>query len=130
MEAIIPTEIGMSTIRTKIPEKANVEVVAKDLDTTDELQEAVSVRIASYQQRLENLHNRCVKAHTFLVGELVLRRVFENTANLADGKFQPNWEGPYTVVRVGTVGSYVLSRPDGTIVPNMWNAMHLKKYYQ
>ena len=40
-----------------------------------------------------------------------------------------NWEGPYTVVRVGTVGSYALSKSDGTVVPKMWNAMHLKKYY-
>ena len=30
--------------------------------------------------------------------DLVLRRVFENTANTTEGKFQPNWEGPYTVV--------------------------------
>ena len=49
--------------------------------------------------------------------------------NPADEKFQPNWEGPYTVVRVETVGSYALSRPNETVVPRMWNAMHLKKYY-
>ena len=112
MEAIIPIEIGMPIVRIEIPKKANVEVIAKDLDTTDELQEAVDVRIASYQQRLANLYNRRVKPRTFLVGELVLRRVFENTINLAYGKFSPNWEGPYTVVRVGTIGSYVLSTSD------------------
>ena len=94
MEAIIPTEIGVPIVRTEILEKANSEVVAKDLDTSDELREVVAVRIASYQQRLANLNNRRVKPHTFLVGELVLRRVFENTVNLAYGKFRPNWEGP------------------------------------
>ena len=93
MEAIIPTKIGMPTIRTEIPEKENVEAVAKDLNTTDELREA-------YQQRLANLHNRCVKPRTFLPGELPLRRVFENTANPTYGKFQSNREEPYTVVRV------------------------------
>ena len=51
-------------------------------------------------------------------------------ANLVDGKFQANWEGPYMVVRVRIVGSYALSKPDGTAVPRIWNAMHLKKYYQ
>ena len=98
MEAIIPIEIRMSTVRAKIYEKANVEAIAKDLDTTDELREVATAHIASYQQRLANLHNRRVKSHTFLAEELVLRRVFENMANPAYWKFQPNWKGSYTVV--------------------------------
>ena len=49
MKAIIPTEIGVPTLRTEIPEKANVEVVTKDLDMTDELCEVAAVRIGSYQ---------------------------------------------------------------------------------
>ena len=130
MEAIIPTKIGMPTIRTNISEEANAEVITKDLDTTDELWEVTVVRIASYQQRLANLHSQHVKPRAFKDEELVLRRVFENTTNLVDGKFQANWEGPYTVVRVGTVGSYALSKPDETDVPRMWKTMHLKKYYQ
>ena len=119
----------MPTIRVEIPKKANVEALVKDLDTTDELREAAAVRIASYQLRLVNLHNQRVNPGTFLPRELVLRRVFENKANPKNGKFQPNWEGLYTVVRVGAAGSYALSRPDGTAVLNMWNAMHLKRYY-
>ena len=98
MKAIIPTEIGMPTIRTEIPEEENTEALIKDLDTTDELREVAAVRIVLYQQRLASLHNRRVKLRTFKAKELVLRRVFENTANPADGKFQPDWEGPYTVV--------------------------------
>ena len=49
METIIPTKIGVPTLRTKIPEKANVEAVTKDLDMTYELREAAVVLIASYQ---------------------------------------------------------------------------------
>ena len=86
--------------------------------------------MASYQRRLASFHNRRVKSRMFKAGDLVIRRVFENTANPADGKFQPNWEGPYTMVRVGIVGSYVLRRPDGTVVSRIWNVMHPKKYYQ
>ena len=39
-----------------------------------------------------------------------LGKSLENTANLADWKFQQNWEGPYTVVLVGVVGSYTVVR--------------------
>ena len=90
IEAIIPTEIGMPTLQTKIPEEANAEAVTKDLVMTDELRKAVVVRIVSYQQRLTNLYNRWVKSSTFRDEDLVLRGVFENTANPTDGKFQPN----------------------------------------
>ena len=65
MEAIIPTEIGVLTLQTEIPEKANVEAVTKGLDMTDELCEAIVVCIASYQQRLTNLYNRHVYPRAF-----------------------------------------------------------------
>ena len=91
--------------------------------------QAIVVSIASYQQILANLYNRWVKPRTFQDGDLVLRRVFENTANLADKKFQLNWEGPYKVVRVGAVGSYALNKLDETPILRMWNATHLNRYY-
>ena len=98
MEAIIPTNIGMPTLLTGIPKEANAKVVTKDLDMADELRKAIVVCIASYHKRLESLYNRRVKPLTFQDGDLVLRRVFENTANPTDGKFQPNWKGPYTAI--------------------------------
>ena len=45
MEAIVPTEIGMPTLRTDIPEQSNTESVIKDLDMVDELCKAAAVRI-------------------------------------------------------------------------------------
>ena len=96
----------MPTIRAEVPEEASTKAIIKDLDIVDELKEAATMCIASYQQRLASWHNRRVNSLTFKARELVLRRVFENKSNPADGKFQPNWEGPYTVVLVGTTGSY------------------------
>ena len=60
----------------------------------------------------------------------MLSKVFENIAEPVEGKFQANWEGPYIVTRVGKSGSYALDKLDGTHVPRMWNAIHLKRYYQ
>ena len=119
MEAIISTEIRMPTLQTEIPKKANVEAITKDLDMIDELHEATAVRIASYQQRLTNLYNRHVKPRAFRAGDLVLRRLFKNMVDLTAGKFQPNWEGPYVIVRVRPTGSYALNKLDGAQVPRM-----------
>ena len=102
----------------------------KDLDTVDELRKAAVVQITSYHRRLANLYNRRVKPRTFQPGDLVLRKVFENTTDPSAGKFQPNWEGLYVVTRADEFGLYALDKLKGTPVPRMWNVMHLKRYYQ
>ena len=95
-----------------------------------ELRESTAVCIVSYQCRMPNSYNKWVKPRMFQPGDLVLRKVFENTANPTTGKFQPNWEGPYLVTRADESGSYALDKLDGTPVPRMWNVIHLKRYYQ
>ena len=95
-----------------------------------ELCEAAAMHMASYQQRLTNLYNRNVKSYEFQAGDLILRRVFENTTDPAVGKFQINWEGSNMIIIVGAARSYTLNKIDGTPVPRMWNVMHLKRYYQ
>ena len=62
IEAIIPTEIRMPTLRMEVPRTAKAEVISKDLDMVDELREVASIRIESYQQRMENLYNKHIKS--------------------------------------------------------------------
>ena len=90
MEAVIPTEIGLPTNLTTMLDPANEESVIKELDTSDELREAAAVRMASYQCSLANSYNKRVNPRMFQPGDLVLRKVFENTADPTAGKFQPN----------------------------------------
>ena len=113
-----------------MPDPANEESMIKELDTSDELREATEIRVASYQRRLTNSYNKRVKPRMFQPSDLVLRKVFENTADPTARKFQTNWEGMYVVRRLGESGSYAIDKTDGTPVPRMWNAMHLKRYYQ
>ena len=97
---------------------------------SDELREATVIRITSYQRCLANSYNRRVKPRVFRPGDLVLRKVLENTTDPTVGKFQPNWEGPYVVTRTGEAGSYAIDKIDGTPIPRIWNDMHLRRYYQ
>ena len=90
MEAVIPTEISLPTIRTATPDPANEESMIRELDTSDELREAAAIRVASNQRRLANSYNKRVKPRMFQPGDLVLRKVFENTADPTAGKLQPN----------------------------------------
>ena len=111
-------------------ESENAKSIARELDVSDELWEAIAIRITSYQRRLANSYNRRVKPRVFRSGDLVLRKVFENTVEPTAEKFQPNWEGPYVVTRTSEVGSYAIDKTDGIPIPRMWNAMHLRRYYQ
>ena len=90
MEAIVPTEIGMPTLRIDLPKQSNVETMIKDLDTKDELREAAAMWIASYHRRITNLYNGRVKPRMFHSRDLVLRKFFENTVDPLVEKFQPN----------------------------------------
>ena len=120
----------MPTLRTDLPKQSNAETVIKDLDTVGELCEAAVMRIASYHSRLANIYSKRVKPRMLQPGDMVLRKVFKNTANPSAEKFYPNWEGPYIVTRPEESGSYALDKLDGTPIPRMWNVMHLKRYYQ
>ena len=57
---------------------------------------------------LAKYYNSRVKPQLFFPGDLVLRKVFQNTQELGAGEFAPNWEGPYKVVQIVRPGVYEL----------------------
>ena len=100
------------------------------MDWADEVRESAAIRMADYQQRASAHYNRKVKPRSFKNGTLVLRKVFENTAEVGAGKFQANWEGPYIVSKASESGAYHLQKLDGTLLLRPWNVSNLKQYYQ
>ncbi|XP_074293028.1 uncharacterized protein LOC141619919 [Silene latifolia] len=107
-EVVIPSEVMVPTHRygCQTAEQNKVEM-ARSLDTVDELRESAYIRMASYKQSVARTYNKNVKIKTLEVGDLVLRRVFENTKNHKAGKFAYKWEGPYqveSIVKNGDTG--------------------------
>ncbi|KAL6343061.1 hypothetical protein AAG906_017873 [Vitis piasezkii] len=131
MDAVIPTEIGLPTIRTDAAKQSDASMeLGRNLDWADEVRESASIRMADYQQRASAHYNRKVRPRSFKNGTLVLRKVFENTAEVGAGKFQANWEGPYIVSKANENGAYHLQKLDGTPLLRPWNVSNLKQYYQ
>ncbi|XP_063948038.1 uncharacterized protein LOC135152135 [Daucus carota subsp. sativus] len=129
-EAVLPTEVVTPTARYGLQTyDTNKEALAQDVDTVDELRETAKVHMEAYQQRVANIYHKHVRIKTFTVGDMVLRKVFQNTLDTAAGKFADNWEGPYFIDAVVGRGAYQLSTLDGAQVPRSWNASHLKKYH-
>ena len=78
----------MPTARTVVQGQRNEgNELAKHLDWADEAKEAASIRMAAYQQKVATYYNRRVRPRIFKEGSLVLRKIFENTADKGAGKF-------------------------------------------
>ena len=131
MEAIIPLEVGLPTLRSELFESSsNEEAIAQALDMAEGRREAALIRLEAYQQQLIRSFNQKVFPRQFIPGELVLRKVMDHKRVPGEGKLGPNWEGPYKITAVVGNGAYYLEDLNGKAIPRPWNIANLKKYYQ
>ena len=127
---MIPTEMVMPTARKHLQDATtNSETLLQDLKVVDELRDAAKLRMAAYQQRIAHSYNKNIRIRRFQVGDMVLRKAFQNTTNPSHGKLAPKWEGPYLIDAEAGKGAYRLITMDGTSLPRAWNAIHLKRYF-
>jgi hypothetical protein len=84
------------------------------------------LQTARYLQGIRRYHDRNVRERSFNVGELVLRRILDESDL---HKLNSRWEGPFVVKQVTRPGSYRLQFPEGHHVPNSWNVQNLRKFY-
>ncbi|KAL9232162.1 hypothetical protein vseg_007301 [Gypsophila vaccaria] len=119
-EAVILAEIRIPTHRYGCnTQDENDAKPVRSLDTIEELRDAARIRMAAQN----------IRVRTFQVGDLVLRKTFQNTQNPSAGKFAFNWEGPYQIESIVDNGAYRLITLEGDFVPRSWNAIHHRRYY-
>jgi hypothetical protein len=80
VEAVIPLEIGLPTIRTTdFNVEINEDSLRKDLDLLEERRDMAVIRLASYQQQIKREHDKNIRLRIFRTGDLVLRKMLTNT---------------------------------------------------
>uniref|UniRef100_A0A2N9H7Q3 Uncharacterized protein n=1 Tax=Fagus sylvatica TaxID=28930 RepID=A0A2N9H7Q3_FAGSY len=90
-EAVIPVEIGLTTLRTTFhKEEENEGQLRLNLDLLDETREKAAQRIALYQGKMARYYNTKVKLRRFEIGDWVLRKVTQATKDPSQGKLGPN----------------------------------------
>jgi hypothetical protein len=97
-----------------------------DIDGLEEAHCDALVQSARYLEGIQRYHNRNVKARSFNVGDLILRRI-KNVEGLH--KLSSPWEGPFTVAKVTGPGSYRLQTLEGEDISNSWNVDQLYRFY-
>jgi hypothetical protein len=79
-------------------------------DLAEEVRCNVLVQSARYLQGICRYHDRNVQARSFNIGDLVLRRIQDETGL---HKLNSGWEGPFIMLNVIGPGSYRLQYPNG-----------------
>jgi hypothetical protein len=124
---MLPNEVEFESLRFRnFKEERYGEDRIDDLNRLEEAREAALIQSARYLQGLRRYHNRNVRSRSFLVGDMVLRKI-QSTRDRH--KLSPLWEGPFIISEVTRPGSYRLKREDGTDVDNSWNIEHLRCFY-
>ncbi|KAG7578456.1 Reverse transcriptase domain [Arabidopsis thaliana x Arabidopsis arenosa] len=111
MEAMAPAEVGCTSLRRSMMiqnNDLNDEMMRHSLDDLEENRNAALCRIQNYQLAAAKYYNKKVHNRHFSEGDLFLRKVFENTAELNAGKLGANWEGPYQISKIVRPGDYEL----------------------
>ncbi|XP_013739144.1 uncharacterized protein LOC106441944 [Brassica napus] len=101
-ECMIPAEVEFPGVRRRFfPEREdlNSAMLLDELDLINERRDQALIRIQNYQHAAAKYYNSNVRHRRFKEGDLVLRKVFQNTAERNAGKLGANWKGPYKVIK-------------------------------
>ena len=108
-EAVISLKSGFPTLRIdQLDVEENNCLLLDSLDVVEERREVTTVKMSYYQQKLKQGYDKGVKLRPLALGDLVLRKVVGIAKNPAWGKLGPNWEGPYRITSIASIGAYYL----------------------
>ena len=118
-KAVIPLETGFPTLRTSSFNLSNNnELLERSLDFIEERRESAMVQLTYYQHKLKQGYDANVKLRPLAPSDLVLRKVLGTTKNPTWGKLGPNWEGPYRITSIASIGAYFLEDLDEHVIPH------------
>jgi hypothetical protein len=124
---VLPADLRFGARRLVFENIAEAEATRlEDIDVLEEERLNIVIQSARYQQTLRRYHDKVIRHRSFVVGDLVLRRILTGEGR---HKLSPLWEGPFIVAEITRPGSYRLTQMDGTKIENSWNIEHLRKFY-
>ena len=127
-DAVIPIEVGEPSMRQQHHDtQLNVDCMGTHLGLLYEIREKARIWDLATKLRAARRYNSKLKLRSFHKGDLVWRMA--STARKHEGKFSPNWEGPFRVLKEVGNGAYRLEKLSGEPLPNTWNIFHLKFYF-
>jgi hypothetical protein len=110
-EAILPADIMWKSPRVEMYNEGEADEARQlELDSIEEARCTALVQSAQYLQGIRRYHDRNIRERSFSTGDLVLRRIQDESGL---HKLNSRWEGPFIIKQVTRPGSYRLQYPDG-----------------
>ena len=132
MEAVLPVEIEMGSLRVELEYKIFDTDWARSrydqLSLLDERRLRAADHVQAYQRKMTRAFRKRVKPRKFQKGNLVLK-VLRGLINDPKGKFRPNWRGPYVIRDLTQEGAAWLTDLDGNQFTEPVNVDQLKRFY-
>jgi len=132
MEAVLPIEVEIPSMRVlmeaKLDEAEWVQSRYDELNLIEEKRLKALGHGQLYQRRLKKAFDKKVRPRVFQEGDLVLKKILPIHKD-SRGKWTPNYEGPFVVVRAFSGGALILATMDGDELPRPNNANAVKKYF-
>jgi len=127
LEAIFPADIMWKFPRIETYQEGEVDEARQlELDSIEEIRCNAITQSTRYLQGVRCYHDRNIQQRSFNIGDMVLRRIQDETGL---HKLNSRWKGPFIVTKVTRPGSYRLVDSEGQEVPNSWNIEHLHRFY-
>jgi hypothetical protein len=133
-EVVLPVEINLDAYR--LAKQNNLSAVVYHDLMMDNIDAVTDVRLKSLKEiekdkaRVAKAYNKKVKSKSFQVGELVWKIILPiGSKSNQFGKWSPNWEGPYKVIKVTHSNSYLLETLHGERLKVALNRRYLKNYF-
>jgi hypothetical protein len=132
--AVLPWDIQSDSRRVVLQK----DLCSKDYSglMMDELEDLHMIRLRALENieknkmRVAKYYNKKVKVRQFAEEDLVWKALLQiGTKYNAFGKWSPNWEGPFRVVRCTHGNAYILKTLLGEEFTAAINGRYLKKYY-
>jgi hypothetical protein len=100
---VLPVDLRFEAPRLVFESIAEAKVTRlEDINVMEEERLNTVIQSAGYQQTLRRYHDKAIRHRSFVVGDLVLRRILTGEGR---HKLSPLWEGPFIVSKVTPPGS-------------------------
>ncbi|XP_010456767.1 PREDICTED: uncharacterized protein LOC104738264 [Camelina sativa] len=129
-DAQLPGVLWATKLPLEVVHAINDEALLDNLTIIDEKREQALVRAQNYHNSIARFYNSKVRLWNFIIGERVLRKVFDHKKEKNAGKMGTKWEGAYRITEIVRNGVYhLVDESNGKAEPRPWNIMNLKKYF-
>ena len=115
--------------QNELPTQDYWSMMFDELDQLDEERLLACENIIRQKEKVAKFYNKKVKAKVFSEGDLVWKVILPlDIKSKTLGKWSPNWQGPFKVVKVLSNNAYMIEEVGGLRLSRSINGKYLKKF--